>query len=76
MFFIFFCSAPYSLFSPGGQTKEGISESWVGEYSAEFWERRMALSCITAVLWYRILSVIKSLEGSVWRKSLARFLVL
>ena len=36
----------------------------------------MALSCITAVLWYRIISVIKSLEGSVGRKSLARFLVM
>jgi len=36
----------------------------------------MALSCITAVLWYHILSVVESLEDSVWRKSLAQFLVL
>ena len=36
----------------------------------------MALSCITAVLWYRIISVIKSLEAVFGANPLARFLAL
>jgi hypothetical protein len=52
-FFLFF------FHSPGGQAIfESVRRILCGVLG-------MALSCITAVLWYRILSVVESLEGSV-----------